>query len=195
MTHTAKRSPARGLATVGAAAISIGTLAVGGTSAFASEVAPMATQAFTDAHGDSQAGSDIHRVKVVNGKPLRIVIRHADLVPSYESSNGLKLFLDTDKSRKGPELVFLAGLFEGTDYGLLRADGWKRKNDRVVHCSHRMRLDYDKDTTRIKIGRACLDGAKQIRVAVRTAGKTTDGTMDHDWLSGRRAWTSWVARR
>lgn len=159
------------------------------------------TASFKDARGDmgpadTRFGADLHRVKVVNDAKVRIKVTHANLVPDHETGSSLSAFVDADKDRKGPEYVFTGGTFEGSDYGLIKARGWKAQNRRVVDCAHRMDVDYDKDTATLVMARSCLGDPGRIRVEVVTGqfrGTTTDDAV-RDWLGERREFSSWVAR-
>ena len=75
-----------------AAAVIIAALAIAGPAA-------ADTAGLKDTRGDMAGhGADIHRVKVVNEKAVRITVRHADLVRSYESGAGIKVYIDTDRT-------------------------------------------------------------------------------------------------
>ncbi len=172
-----------GLAGVGAVA----TLALGGP-AFAQ------TDSFDDARGDINHGADIHRVKVTNEDSVRVTIKHADLVRSARSGSTLTVFLDTNRQKPGPEYMLVGGTFSGTDYALVRADGWdvgRRVNS--PGCDYGMRLDYQADTATVTIDRDCLGRPGAVAVAVRTTGTVGDNTV-RDWLDGRRNFTPPVAR-
>ncbi len=163
-----------------------------------SAAAPAAadTAAFRDQRGDMGYGADIHRVRVVNDDVLRVRVTHQNLVRSYESGSSISVFLDTDRQRKGPELVFVGGTFEGADYALLRADGWKQAGRRAVDCGYAMQLDYAEDTATIRLDRDCLEGAGAVRVEVLTGNDlTVDGSgTARDWLGERREFSEWVPR-
>lgn len=157
--------------------------------------ATAATRTFTDASGDMDHGADIQSVKVANDKSVRIAVHTADLVPSYQSGAGLTIYLDTDPKSEGPEYAFLGGMFEGTDYGLVRTNGWKTgTHPTTVDGFYIMKLDFDNDVARVKISRGALGKPGKVRVAVRTTGEQADGTIVKDWLGGRRQFTKWVAR-
>jgi hypothetical protein len=149
----------------------------------------------TDAHGDMPHGADIWKVTVGHRKQVTVDIRHADLVRSYKSGSSGSVFLDTDPARRGPEYVFTGGFYEGADYQLARADGWKEVGSPInLRCSYVMKLDYARDVTHIAIGRGCLGKPAKVRVAVRTGGEQPDGTIVRDWLHRPRSFTRWVAR-
>lgn len=170
------------------AALAAGSLAVAGG-------AVAETGGYDDAHGDMAGhGADIHDVRVVNAERVRITISHDDLVRSPESGAGAQVYIDTNRDRRGPEFVFLAGLFKGTDYSLARARHWQPTGNEPLTCSYVMKLDYADDVTRIRMDRDCLGKPGRIRVAVRTSGVLDDGTWVHDWLKSRRAFTPWLAR-
>jgi hypothetical protein len=160
------------------------------------------TATFTDAKGDLAHGADIHRVRVVNDDRVKIRVVHDDLVRSYKSGSSIAVFIDTDRLRRGPEFVFLGGTFEGADYALLPAKGWKRASNRQVPLrggSYDMRLDYDKDVAALRIDRAVLRNPKAIRVEVKTGGELVPeggepATTGKDWLGKPRSFTPWVKR-
>jgi len=160
------------------------------------------TRVFKDERGDIAHGADIHRVRVVNDKQVRINVVHRDLRRSYESGSSIAVFIDTDRKRRGPEFVFLGGTFEGSDYALLRAKGWKRASDRQVPLhggSYIMNLDYAKDVARIRFDRAVLGNPKAVRVEVKTGGEHVPqgeepATTEKDWLGQPRDFTRWVKR-
>ncbi|MGZ5417703.1 MAG: hypothetical protein ACXWDI_11010 [Nocardioides sp.] len=175
-------------ALVGAAATAI-------TLGLAAPATAATTTITPDALGDMAHGADIDTVKVVNEKAVRIVIQHVDLVPSYTSGAGVTVYLDTDPKDEGPEFAFLGGLFDGTDYGLVRTEGWKvPKHPRTVNKFYIMKLDYENDVTRIRISRAALDKPGKVRVEVKTSGQQDDGDIVRDWLGSRREFIPWVAR-
>jgi hypothetical protein len=160
------------------------------------------TVVFKDAKGDLDHGADIRRVRVVNDEQVRVKVVHDDLVRSYESGSSIAVFLDTDRKRRGPEYVFLGGTFEGADYALLPAKGWKRAGDRQVPLhggSYIMRLNYDKDTALIRFDREVLGNPRAVRVEVKTGGELAPegdqpATNGVDWLGEAKDFTPWVKR-
>lgn len=157
--------------------------------------AAAATSSFLDARGDMRHGADMHSVKVVNEKNVRVVLKVADLVRTYKSGAGVTVYVDTDPTDPGPEFAFLGGMFEGTDYALVRTEGWDvPDNPRLVRDFHVMRLDYEDDVARFRMSRAALDHPGEVRVEIRTSGEQNDGDVVHDWLQERREFTPWVAR-
>ena len=145
---------------------------------------------------DANHGVDLRAVRVVNGdKNLRIVLNHANLRRSPKSAAGGAVYIDTDPADKGPEFVFVGGYFEGTDYQLLRTEGFGVKKWKgVVSGFHIMTLDYDKEQTRMRMSRKAIGGAGKVRVAVKVSGERKDGTDVVDWLGEPRSFTPWVAR-
>ena len=173
------------------AAAAAAALALGGITAPANA----ASIGVTDP-ADVNHGVDLRAVQVVNGaKGVRIVLNHADLRRSPKSGAGGAVYLDTDPSDKGPELVFVGGYYEGTDYQLLHTEGFGHRNwGRPVDGFHILSLDYDKEQTRMRISRKAVGTEGRIRVAVRVAGERPDGTVVVDWLGAPRSFTPWVAR-
>lgn len=160
----------------------------------ASEPALPSSVVVKDARGDMLGhGADIVRVRVTNKGFVRVRIKHEDLVRSFRSGSSGTVYLDTDRSKAGPEFAFVAGLYEGTDYALVKTAGWKVLYDRPVSGFYEMSLDYVNDVTRIRLSRRALDRPGAVRVAVHTAGDLDNHTVD-DWLKAPRHLTRWVAR-
>lgn len=174
-------------AAIGAAALTIG-LAAPATAASIGVKDP----------ADINHGVDLRAVVVNNGvDELRIVLSHTNLRRDPSSGSGGATYIDTDRSDKGPELVFLGGYFEGTDYQLVETEGFGRKNwGAPVDGFYEMKLDYAKERTTMIVSREALGGAGKVRVAVKVAGTRTDGTSTGlvDWLKEPRSFTTWVAR-
>lgn len=162
------------------------------------------TSAFADDHGDMKQGADIRKVRVINDEDtLRVNVRHRDLVRSFRSGSSIAVYIDTDKARTGPEYVFLGATFEGGDYALLPADGWKQDGNRQVPLhggSYQMKLDYVEDVARISIDQVVLGDPAKVRVEVKTGaellpeGSTTPGENEKDWLAEPKKFTPWVAK-
>lgn len=160
------------------------------------------TRVFPDARGDLDHGADIHRVRVDNADRIRIKVVHEDLRRSFRSGSSLTVFIDTDRKRRGPEFVFLAGTFAGSDYALLPARGWRRASDRQVPLrggTYDMRLNFRKDTALLRVDRTVLRKPGAVRVEVKTGGEMVPPggkpvTTGKDWLGKPRHFTRWVPR-
>ena len=146
---------------------------------------------------DLDHGVDLRSVEVRHGaRNLVVTTTHADLKESFRSGSSGVVLLDTDPTDTGPEYVFVGGYFVGTDYALLRTDGFANKLwGEPVEGSYRMGVDYDAEQVRMRMSRETLGSPEQVRVAVRVAGSRTDGsTTRFDWLVGPRVFTDWVAQ-
>jgi hypothetical protein len=145
---------------------------------------------------DANHGVDLRAVRVTNGdNVVRIVLTHANLRRDPRSGAGGAVYLDTDPADRGPELVFVGGYYEGTDYQLLHTEGFGRKRwGAPVEGSYLMRLDYDAEQTRMRISREALGADGKVRVAVRVSGERREGTQVVDWLGEPHSFTPWVAR-
>jgi len=160
------------------------------------------TRTFRDAKGDLDHGADIERVRVVNEDRIRVKVVHDDLVRSYKSGSSIAVFLDTDRRREGAEFVLLGGTFEGSDYALLPAKGWRRASDRQVPLRggrYDLRVDYAKDTALLRFDRKVLGNPRAVRVEVKTGGELLPAgddaaTTGKDWLGKPKRFTPWVAR-
>jgi hypothetical protein len=180
-----------GAAVAASATIAVAALTLGGLAAPASA----ASIGVTDP-ADVDHGVDLRAVRVVNGdRNVRIVLNHTNLRRSPNSGAGGAVYIDTDPADRGPELVFVGGYFEGTDYQLLHTEGFGVKNWKgPVNGFHILTLDYDKEQTRMRISRKAIGTDGKVRVAVRVAGQRADGTTVVDWLGEPRSFTPWVRR-
>ncbi|HSU01431.1 MAG TPA: hypothetical protein VLK03_02690 [Nocardioides sp.] len=145
---------------------------------------------------DLDHGVDLRSVKVRHTTEAVVVTTtHADLRRSYRSGSSGTVFLDTDPGDTGPEYVFAGGYFEGTDYMLLRTDGFANETwIEPVEGSYRMTIDYDADRVRMRISRDAIGSPDEVRVAARVAGTRPDGSNTGvDWFGEPRSFTGWVA--
>ncbi len=137
---------------------------------------------------------DLRRVVVNHGaERLRVKVWVTDLRRhSQAGPAGLSIFLDTNASRRGPELRLGTGLQDGTDYQLVRMRGWRTVGDPLT-CRHHLTLDPAEDMVRFSAHRRCLGSPDAVRVAVRMRDDFDDSHPVVDWMTGRRAFTPWVA--
>ena len=176
----------------GTAVLSVATLALG-----------LAAPASADSIGvrdpqDTSHGSDLRSVHVKNGDHRVVVTTtHTNLRRDPRSGSGGAVYVDTDRTDRGPEFVFVGGFFRGTDYTLLHTEGFGARSwGDPVEGPYRMTVDYDDEQVRMRMSRAALDRPGRIRVAVRVAGTRNDGSGNElvDWLGEPRSFTPWVAR-
>jgi hypothetical protein len=162
------------------------------------------TSVVEDAKGDMKQGADIRSVRVVNGdEKLRINVRHRDLVRSFRSGSSIAVYIDTDRTRTGPEFVLLGSTFEGGDYALLPADGFQQVGRRQVPLHggmYLLRLDFVEDVARITIDQVVVGDPEQVRVEVKTGTElvpehsTSPDPTEVDWLGEPKKFTPWVAQ-
>ncbi len=147
---------------------------------------------------DTFHGSDLRAVRVKNGDSNVVVVTHHDnLRRDPKTGSAGAVYVDTDRSDKGPEFVFVGGYYEGTDYQLLRTEGFGHKNwGAPVDGSYEMTVDYAKEWVVMRMSRQALGNPGDVRVAVRVSGTRTDGTSTGlvDWLGEPRSFTEWVAK-
>lgn len=175
-------------------------LATGAAAALTlSLAAPASAERFgiDDPEGGGGTGVNLLAAAVINSNTsLRINLVHQDLRrrPIGNDAGGV-VYIDTDPADKGPELVFTAGLFAGTDYALLDTEGFGVNNwGDPVNGSYSMSLDYAREKTHIEIGRNALQGADEVRVSIRVSGQRQDGSVAVDWLGKPRSFTMWLDR-
>lgn len=141
-------------------------------------------------------GVDLRAVHVAYREHnLRITLNHTNLRRNPATGSSGIVYLDTDPADRGPEFAFTGGYFDGTDYDLVATEGFGVRNWREsVKGSYELTLRYRKDQTKMRISRRTLGGADDVRVAVKVAGRRTDGSTVTDWLRKPRSYTLWVAR-
>jgi hypothetical protein len=146
---------------------------------------------------DLDHGVDLRSVVLDHGADNVVVTTtHTNLRPSFRSGSSGAVFIDTDPADPGPEYVFTGGFFVGTDYQLLRTEGFASSTwGRPVRGSYRMRIDYDTEHVRMRMSRETIGSPAEVRVAVRVGGTRRDGTTTRrDWLGDPRSFTEWVAQ-
>lgn len=175
-----------------AAAVSLAALTLGLTGSASAD-----SIGVTDPR-DTSHGSDLRAVQVKNGdRNVVVITSHTNLRRDPSSGSGGAVYVDTDRSDRGPEYVFVGGYFVGTDYSLLETEGFgHRKWGDRVDVSHEMTIDYAKERVRMRMSREALGNPGKVRVAVRVSGTRTDGSSDGlvDWLGEPRSFTRWVAK-
>ncbi len=138
---------------------------------------------------------DIRKVNA-NHKDTKLVVdvKVADLVT--ESDGGpasMSLFIDTDRSRVGPELRLGTGLQTGTDYQLTRMRTWRAVGEPLA-CGHRVKLVPEKDKVRFRVNAGCLGKPAELRVGVKMVDLWDGSHPVRDWFKGARSWTRWLDR-
>jgi hypothetical protein len=152
-----------------------------------------------DDPADTGHGSDVLALQVRNGSENVVVTTiHKNLRKDPATGSGGTVYVDTDKHDKGPEYAFVAGYTKGTDYQLIKTEGFghKKWGKPVENGDYIMKVDYQKDTVRMKMSHAALDDATKVRIAVRVSGTRSDGTSDGlvDWVGTPRSFTPWISQ-
>lgn len=140
---------------------------------------------------DDQTGRthDLRRAVVHHGAE-RIVVRSDIDHLSRENVGSMAVYVDTDRSRRGPERVLGGGIFEGTDYSMWRMRDWRYTGQMPLECDYAMQPRYRADVVRVVMDRDCVGNADRMRVAVKVSGGE-DGA-ESDWLGSRREFTRWL---
>lgn len=146
---------------------------------------------------DTAHGSDVLSMSVRNaGQSIDITTHHENLRRDPATGSGGVVYLDTDRSDRGPELAFVAGFYAGTDYQLIRTEGFGRQQwgAPLQHADYLMRVNYAKDTVHFRIHRPGVGNPDEVRVAVRVSGTRTDGTSAGlvDWVGRKNGFTPWI---
>lgn len=176
-----------GIAAIAAAAL---TISLTGTTTAAHAQSAGMKDADDIAHG-----VDLRSVHVQNTDTfLRVTTTHTNLRRDPKTGAAGAVYLDTNPKDKGPELVFVSGYFSGTDYQLLKTEGFRSSQwGDPVQANSSLHLDYVNEKVIMRLSRAAV-GADDVRVAVRVAGLRNDGTPVVDWLRKPRSFTAWIER-
>jgi len=142
---------------------------------------------------DSTALADLYRLTVKNGPVVKVVLRFDDLVrPATRAGQSAGIFIDTDRSRPGPEFGLGGGLNDGTDYQLGRMRRWTWVGD-PLRCTYEGEFDWRKDTATYLVSPECLGDYDRIRVGVEASEYVEDEGVS-DWLLGEKRFSAWVPR-
>lgn len=117
---------------------------------------------------------------------LSVKVRFVDV--RRTSHAGMSIFIDSDRTRKGPELVLGTGLGDGTDYALTRARGWKRAGARV-DCDYDLQIKWGQERARARVSRDCFDRAGLVRVSVKMTDVSDGSHPVIDWAPEARRWS------
>ena len=141
---------------------------------------------------DSPHGSDLYAASIRHTVDNLVVVTTHDNLTRHGTSGG-KIFIDTDRSDRGPEYVLVGGFFDGTDYALLETEGFAPSSfgDRVEGGDYRQVVRYRADKVRTRISTGTLGDPDEVRVAIRVSGH---GKKTVDWLGAPHQWTKWIAR-
>ena len=102
------------------------------------------------------------------------------------SSAGATLFLDTDRDDPGPEYALATGLSSGTDYALLRVEGWRSPGEGPLTCQYDLELKYRADVVSGWIRRGCLGKPETVRAAVKMVDTADASHPVRDWAPATR---------
>jgi len=131
--------------------------------------------------------SDILAVSAVHSqKKLVVRVDVDELKPTSQAGpSSLAVFVDTDPGAKGPEFRLATGLQEGSDYQLVRMEGWKPVGE-ALSCSHDVKLGFQGDRIRTRIARGCLGNPDSVRIGVKMTDLYDASHPVVDWLGKRR---------
>lgn len=144
---------------------------------------------------DSSIAADIRSVRVVHDETLRVRINAVDLKRSRRHVQGANIYVDTRRSRPGPERMIEMGLWKDADHVVTKARRWHRTGAEL-DCESSLTVNYRKDWATVELSPDCLGGKhRRLRVAVLTVERIKKKPYTAgDWLTGRRTFTPWVDR-
>jgi hypothetical protein len=129
--------------------------------------------------------NDIYGLTVNHGlKKVKFAIRVDDL--RRVSSAGATLFFNTDPDDPGPEYALATGLSSGTDYALLRVEGWRGAGSGPLNCNYDLALDYRDDVVRGYVSRGCLKKPATVAAAVKMVDAADSSHLIRDWAPATR---------
>lgn len=139
--------------------------------------------------------TDIRKVTLNHGTEQVITkVRFTDLQETSEAGpSGMTIYLDTKPARKGPEFRLYTGLQSGTDYQLVKVQGWSGQGA-LLSCDHSLRLGWSTDVATFRVARSCLGNPAKVRVGVKMVDLYDGSHPVTDWLGNPRSFTDWVAK-
>lgn len=154
---------------------------------------PASAETFARDDGADAAPSptDIRRVRVGHGEE-NVKVRTAFPNLKKNGAATLKVLIDTDVDRRGPEYGVVLPLFSGSDYVLLRMRNWRFRPN-PVDCDYRGTFAWARDFVKLNFDRECFAEADRLRVGLKMQDDHDASHPIIDWLKGPRRWTRWLA--
>jgi hypothetical protein len=133
----------------------------------------------------SGSRNDIYGLTVTHGQER---VKFSILVDDLRrvSSAGATLFLNTNPDDPGPEYALGTGLSSGTDYALVRVEGWRSPGSDPLNCDYHLRLGYRADVVSGWISRACLKKPATVAAAVKMVDAADPSHLIRDWAPATR---------
>lgn len=144
---------------------------------------------------DSAIAADIKRVRVAHDETLRVRISADDLKRGRRHAQGAYVYVDTRRSRPGPERIIEMGLWKDADHVVSKARRWHRAGSPLT-CDSSLTVDHQDDWATLELDPDCLGGKhRRLRVAVVAFERIKQKPYTaSDWLTGKRTFTPWVRR-
>lgn len=167
------------------------------TTLLGAALAPASAERASYADPDEASGyslNDLRRVSVAHDTDrFAVRVKVDDLRRTSEAGPaGLTIRIDTRSGRPGPEYRLTTGLYDGTDYQLMRVrDG--RAVGEPLTCEHAVRLGFATDVVRFTADRGCLGTPDRVRISVKMTDLYDGSHPVTDWLGEPGSWTSWLA--
>jgi len=138
--------------------------------------------------------NDIRRVTVDHSDAgLAVRVKVTDLRRhSEEGPAGLTIRIDTRSAARGPEYRLTTGLYEGTDYQLVRMRH-RHPVGEPLSCDHSVHLGFASDVVRFQAAPECLGSPDRVRVGVKMVDLYDGSHPVTDWLGAAGSWTDWLA--
>lgn len=91
----------------------------------------------------------------------------------------------------GPEYRLTTGMYEGTDYQLMRMEDGHPVGEPMA-CDHDVHLGFTTDVVTVTAARRCLVTPHRVRVGVKMTDLYDGSHPVTDWLGAPGSWTEWV---
>jgi hypothetical protein len=135
--------------------------------------------------------TDIRKVRLRHGGK-NVVVRTTFPNLKKSSDASMTVFLDTKRSRRGPEFGIGLPLFSGGDFVLVRMKRWKYVGG-PVNCSYGAEFAWKSDYLKLRFDRDCFDNRNRVRVGMKMRDDHDASHPIVDWLNGWRGWTAWAS--
>ena len=138
--------------------------------------------------------NDIRRVTVDHtASRLAVRVEVTDLRRhSEQGPAGLTIRIDTRSAASGPEYRLTTGLYEDTDYQLVRMRHQRQVGEPLT-CDHSVHLGFASDVVRFTAARECLGSPDRARVGVKMVDLYDGSHPTTDWLGAAGSWTDWLS--
>jgi hypothetical protein len=137
--------------------------------------------------------NDVRRVTADHADEVTVRVKVVDLRRRSEAGPaGLTIRIDTRRGVQGPEYRLTTGMYDGTDYQLMRMEDGHAVGQPLT-CDHAVHLGFATDVVRFTAARRCLGTPERVRVGVKMTDLYDGSHPVTDWLGEPGSWTRWLS--